>query len=96
MFDIGWTEVIVVIVVACLMLDIKDIASIIKLARQSFKQLNHFTQEVKSFLTDIEQETQVVTKKIIDLEGKEQVAYDIEQILPKIHGSKKNKNNENQ
>lgn len=94
MFDIGWTEIVVVIIVACFVFDIKDISSIIKLSRSFFKQINNFIKEAKIFITDIEHEGNLRTNKITDLEGKKQVAYDVEKIMPKSKNSK-NKNHDN-
>jgi Sec-independent protein translocase protein TatA len=92
MFDIGWTEIIVVIIVSCLLLDIKDIPSIIKTFKQLFKQFNTLIKEAKTFFLDIEQEAKIITKKVTDLEGNEQKAYDLDQIMPDIKESKdKNK-----
>ena len=92
MFDIGWTEIIVIIIVSCLLLEVKDIPSIIKTFKQLIKQFNTLIKEAKTFFIDIEQEAKIITKKVTDLEGNEQKAYDIDQIMPDIKKSKdKNK-----
>ncbi len=80
MFDIGWTEIVVVVMVACMVLDIKDIPKILKTIKQAFNYVSDLSSEVKSFFADIERET----KTIIDLEGKEQITYDLDHIRPDI------------
>ena len=85
MFDIGLTEIIVVIIVASVMLDIKDLPKIIKVIKQIIQYLNEIIADVKKIYTDIEQET----NKIIDLEGNEQVTYDLSDIMPDIKEAKK-------
>ena len=85
MFDIGLTEIIVVIIVASVMLDIKDLPKIIKVVKQIIQYLNEIIADVKKIYTDIEQET----NKIIDLDGNEQVTYDLSDIMPDIKEAKK-------
>ena len=80
MFEIGWTEIIIVIIVASLMLDLKDIPSIIKQCKQAIKYCNDFIDEIKKIFLHIEQES----KKIIDLDGKEQITYDLSDVMPNI------------
>ncbi len=84
MFDIGLTEIIVVIIVGCVILDFKDIPAIIKWIRQVANYANNFINEVKQIFIDIDTETKIVTKKIIDLDGNEQIAYDLDDITPDI------------
>lgn len=80
MFDIGWTEIIVVVMVSCLALDIKDIPKILKTIKQVMSYLGNLTNEIRTFFIDLEKET----KTIIDLDGKEQKTYDLDHIKPDI------------
>jgi Sec-independent protein translocase protein TatA len=85
MFEIGFSEVIIVIVVACYVFEIKDLPKIIKLVKAFYRHVNHYVEQAKSFVSELEKET------IVDLEGKEQTTYNIEDIMPDIKPSKKNK-----
>ena len=84
MFDIGLTEIIVVIVIGCLVLDIKDIPAIIKWMKNTMNYCNNFINEIKKIFIDLDQETKTVKKTIIDLEGNSQIAYDLDDITPDI------------
>ncbi len=84
MFDIGWTEIIVIIIVGCLVLDFKDIPKIIKGIKQFIKHCNDLVTEAKQIFTDLEQEA----KKIIDLDGNEQITYDLSDVIPDIKKAK--------
>ena len=84
MFDIGWTEIIIVVIVSCLALDFKDLPKIVKGIKQAIKYANELFLEVKQVFTELEQET----KKIIDLEGNEQITYDLDDITPDIKVTK--------
>ena len=84
MFDIGLTEIIVVIFIGCLVLDIKDIPAIIKWIKNAMNYCNNFINEIKKIFIDLDQETKTVKKTIIDLEGNSQIAYDLDDITPDI------------
>ena len=84
MFDIGWTEIVVVVMVACLALDIKDIPKVLKAIKKALRYLSDLTDEIKTFFIDLEKET----KTIIDLDGKEQKTYDLDHIKPDIKDPK--------
>ncbi len=87
MFDIGWTEILVVVVISCLLLDIKDIPRIIKACRKIINYFMSLTEEVKLFFSELEQETRVV----LDDEGNEHKAYDLDCIMPDIKQKKSKK-----
>lgn len=89
MFDIGWTEIVVVVMVSCLVLDIKDIPKILKSIKKALRYLSDLTDEIKTFFIDLEKET----KTIIDLDGKEQTTYDLDHIKPDIKNSKSDVDN---
>jgi len=80
MFDIGWTEVVVIIIIACLVLEVKDLPKIFKAITQIINYCNDLIKEIKSMFND----TVKHTKKVIDLDGKEHLAYTIEDIMPDI------------
>lgn len=80
MFDIGFSEVLVVAVISFFLLDIKDIPKILRYIRKFFHQVNSYFNELKAALEDIETET----TKIIDDEGREHIAYNLDEIKPKI------------
>jgi Sec-independent protein translocase protein TatA len=80
MFDIGWSEIIVVAIVGCLALDVKDIFKILKWVKQVTRHFNVLTKEIKEFFVDLEQET----KSIVDLDGNKQKTYDLDDITPDL------------
>ncbi len=90
MFDIGWTEIIVVVIVSCLALDMKDIPKILRTIKQAIRYLGNLTDEIRTFFIDLEEET----KTILDLDGKEQKTYDLNHITPDIKNSKSDEDNE--
>ena len=83
MFDIGWSEIIVVGFVSSLVLDWKDIPKIIKAGRSAFSYFNKIISEIKYIILNIEKEM----NKIIDLDGNEQETYDLTDIMPDIKTS---------
>ncbi len=88
MFDIGFSEIIVIIIVACIVLDIKDISKVIKALKKFIRFSNEMVDEVKKIFDNLDQEG----RKIIDLEGNEQITYDLDDITPDIKDSKNEKN----
>ncbi len=84
MFDIGWTEIVVILLVSSLMLDIQDIPKIIKGLKKISRYFKELIEEIKVIFNDIEKETNT----IIDLDGNEQITYDLNDILPDIKTSK--------
>lgn len=93
MFDIGWTEIIVITIIGCLVLDVKDIPKIINWLKEASSYCNNFFQELKQIFIDIDQENKEITK-IIDLDGNEQIAYNLDDIAPDILPNLGNKNHE--
>lgn len=84
MFEIGFGEIIVIIVVACYVLEVRDLPSLIRNARSACNYINKIIKEIKNFIFELEQETIA----IIDLEGKERIAYKVDDILPDIKKEK--------
>lgn len=87
MFDIGWSEIVVVAAVSSVVLDFKDIPKIIKQLKKISLYLNNIVQDIKEVFSEIEQES----NKIIDLEGKEQITYDLSDFMPDIKKTTKRK-----
>ncbi len=80
MFDVGLTEIIVIMVVSTIVFDVKDLAQIIKFFKQITVYINHTLYEIKQITNEIEKES----SKIIDLDGNEQITYNLEDIMPDI------------
>lgn len=76
MFEIGWTEIVVIAIIACIVLEVKDIPKILKYLRKSFNYLNNLVQDLRQAFHDIEEET----TKITDLEGNEHEAYNVNEL----------------
>lgn len=87
MFDVGWTEIIVVGVVSSLVLDWRDIPKIIKGFKSIISYFNNVIAEIKEIFFNLEKEA----NKIIDLDGNEQETYDLSDIMPDIKPSYKEK-----
>lgn len=88
MFDIGLSEIIVIIIVSFFMLDMKDMAKIIKFIKSFFSQVNTIISEFKSVIDNLEK-SELTQKKIIDLDGNEQIAYDLEETFTDVKKTKK-------
>lgn len=88
MFDIGLSEIIVIIIVSFFMLDMKDMAKIIKFAKSIFSQINSIISELKGIIDNLEK-NELTQKKIIDLDGNEQIAYDLEETFTDVKKTKK-------
>jgi len=87
MFDIGWIEVVVVIIVGCLVLEVKDIPEILKVIRKFIRKYQGFVKEIKESINEIDHEAKNITKTITDLEGNKHIAYDLDDITPDIKKS---------
>lgn len=87
MFDIGLSEIIVIIIVSFFMLDMKDMVKIIKFVKGFFSQVNTIISEFKSIIDNLEK-SELTQKKIIDLDGNEQIAYDLEETFTDVKKTK--------
>jgi hypothetical protein len=83
MFDVAWSEIIVVVLVSVFTLDIKDISKIIKFIRNVAGYCNSCLKELQEFILEVEKEG----KKITDLQGNEYETYDIDDITPDLKKS---------
>jgi sec-independent protein translocase protein TatB len=92
MFDLSWSELLVVVVVAILVIGPKDmpvvartvgrwIGKIKRMGQDFMKMIEEAGEEtgLKEVARDVEWEGSKVTR-LIDLEGKEQIAYDVEDV----------------
>lgn len=88
MLNVGFSELLLVVVAALLLIRPKDYPTVIrafaKLARQCRELIDGVKGQVDTVLNDSGiNEFKASTRTIIDLDGKEQVAYDVNDILPK-------------
>lgn len=88
MLNVGFSELLLVVVASLLLIRPKDyptvIRAIAKVVRQFRELIDGVKGQVDGVLNDSGiNEFKAQTRTIIDLEGKEQVAYDVNEILPK-------------
>ncbi len=88
MLNIGFSELLLVVVAALLLIRPKDYPLVIKSLAKVYRQLRELIDGVKSQVDDVMKDSGIhefrqQTRTIIDLDGKEQVAYDVNDILPK-------------
>ena len=95
MFGIAWSEIAVILVVALVVMDPKDIPSVIKSVREFFAKLQDYKHEMMSVIHDIDHEAlgglkqeaanlNQELRKIVDLEGNVQDAYDLPEIRKEL------------
>jgi sec-independent protein translocase protein TatB len=100
MFGIGWSELVVIAVVALIVMDPKDIPALIRSVKQFFHKLHLLKQEMLSVINEIDeasglselqqdltQEKVAVNqqlRKIVDLNGNLQDAYDLSDLRPDL------------
>lgn len=80
MFDVGFGEVILILVAGAVMLDFKDLPVIFRFIRKLINYCRDLSKEFRDIFNDIEEDT----TKIIDLDGNIQKAYDHKQIENKL------------
>jgi sec-independent protein translocase protein TatB len=97
MFGIAWSEIAVILVVALVLVDPKDMPSVVRSAREFIAKCRDLRREMMTVIHDIDhaagmsdlkQETVQVNqqiRKIIDLNGNLQDAYDLSDIRPDLH-----------
>ena len=90
MYDFSFNELLIVAIVAILVVGPKDLPKILAYVRNLLSKLKSLGQEVTSGLDEVINQAEVKDvaskvnedlKTIIDLEGKEQVTYDISDFL---------------
>jgi sec-independent protein translocase protein TatB len=96
MLDVAWSEILVILLIAAVIIDPKDIPSIIKSLSKFAQSISKFRDEAKLLINDISKATELEDikkdlisegiiihnnkKYTIDLEGNVQVMYDLKEI----------------
>lgn len=88
MLNIGFSELLLVVVAALLLIRPKDYPTVIralaKIVREVRELIDGVRRQVDGVMNDSGiNELKTQTRTIIDLEGREQIAYDVADILPK-------------
>ncbi len=110
MFDIAWSEILVILVVAFIVISPEDIPKVLKAAKGWIKQLRDFKDECTGTINNIihdaelqqakealQQETAAINsriRQIVDLEGNVREAYDVSDILPENKREERNAGDE--
>ena len=79
MLDIGFSELLLILAAAIVLLRPRDMPAIIRTIVTCVRQLKEFTAGVRAQCTDVVRELEATTT-IIDLEGKPQQAYDVKDL----------------
>lgn len=87
MLNVGFSELLLVVVAALLLIRPKDYPAVIRSIAKVIRQLRELVDGVKGQVDGVLKDSGIhefkaQTRTIIDLEGKEQVAYDVNEILP--------------
>lgn len=97
MFDFSWAEMIVVLVVGLLLIGPEELPSVIKNVKEVFHKLKNMGSEFTASMLesaeidDIKKEADKINKDIhtiIDLDGNEQIAYDVDEAMRDIKKTK--------
>jgi sec-independent protein translocase protein TatB len=100
MFDLSWSEILLVGIVALLVIGPKELPTAIRFCKKLLRKMKNLTQELSSAFNEIEpiddlkKEAEKLNKDITyitDLEGNLQPTYDISDIVKKPEGNKVNK-----
>lgn len=87
MLNVGFSELLVVVVAGLLLIRPKDYPVVIRSIAKVIRQLRELVDGVKGQVDGVLNDSGIKdfkaqTRTIIDLEGNEQVAYDVGEILP--------------
>ncbi len=87
MLNVGFSELLLVVVAAILLIRPKDYPTVIQAIAKVIRQFRELVDGVKGQVDTVLNDSGIndfkaSTRTIIDLEGKEQVAYDVNDILP--------------
>lgn len=107
MFNLSWSEIFIILIVALIFIGPEELPSIIRTIRGFIRKIKSLSNELTSSLNEFEQQHNLKDeveqlnsdiRTIIDLEGNPQEAYDISDIMQDTKVSKstestKNKNN---
>jgi len=101
MFDLAWSEIILVAVVGLLVIGPKEIPTVIRFCKNTLHKLRSLSKEVTdSFkeldpIDDLKKETEKLNEDIryiVDLEGNLQPTYDLSDVVTKPEVKKVDKN----
>ncbi|MDB2414405.1 hypothetical protein N9W34_01385 [Rickettsiales bacterium] len=105
MFGISFTEFFIIATVALLVIDPKDLPKVVKTIKKWIKEIKSISEQMLSLasddknLGDLKSEAKKINqdiRTIIDLDGIPREAYDIDDIMPELNKSSKNKNNDHE
>lgn len=87
MLNVGFSELLLVVVAALLLIRPKDYPAVIRAIAKLVRQFRELVDGVKGQVDEVMRDSGIhefkaQTRTIIDMEGKEQVAYDVSDILP--------------
>ncbi len=84
MFDLSIWEILIVVLGAIIFLKPEDFPEVIRAIAKIFRKIKNYSTEIYNliFEDEIIKET-IKTTKIIGDDGKEHLAYDVNEILPK-------------
>lgn len=85
MFDIGFTELLLIAVVTLVFVGPKDLPKVARYIISFIRELKGIAAKVKAHVDDVVEqsginEVQTATRTIIDLDGKPQIAYDLSEL----------------
>jgi len=88
MLNIGFSELLLIVVAALLFIGPKDYPVVIRAVAKAFREFRALIDGVKGQVDTVLRETgvhefQQTTRTIIDLDGKPQITYDLTDVTPK-------------
>lgn len=87
MLNIGFTELLLILVAAVLLIRPKDYPTVIKTIARFVRQLRDLVDSVRAQVDGVMEDTGIKERKkrptITDLEGQEQETYELGDLLPK-------------
>lgn len=87
MLNIGFSELLLIVVAALLIIRPKDYPTVIRAIAKVVRQFRELVDGVRGQVDDVLKDSglhefKAKTRTIIDLEGREQIAYDVNDIIP--------------
>lgn len=85
MFDIGFTELLLIAVVTLIFVGPKDLPKVARYIISFVRELKVVAAKVRAQVDEVVEQSgandiKTATRSVIDLEGKPQIAYDIEEL----------------
>ncbi|MBN8543271.1 MAG: twin-arginine translocase subunit TatB [Alphaproteobacteria bacterium] len=85
MFDVGFTELLLIAVVTLIFVGPKDLPKVARYIISFVRELKGVAAKVRAQVDEVVEqsganEIKMATRTIIDLEGKPQIAYDLEEL----------------